>query len=177
MAETLQQLVELFKQQLEAQNERIELQQRQMEKQMEVRQEQMEQLITRLGPPPKEIAGTQPAASIPNFMPFDSMSELWKDYLARSYTFAAANSIPEDKMAQVFLTNRTTANYKLLATLAGQQSPPRRINDLEMKDITTFMEAQYDPKQFVVRERFKFWSGPPRKPGEKVTELAARIRC
>ena len=93
MAETLQQLVELFKQQLEAQNERIELQQRQMEKQMEVRQEQMEQLIARLGPPPKQIAGTQPAASIPNFMPFDSMSELWKDYLARFYTFAAANSI------------------------------------------------------------------------------------
>ena len=176
MAETLQQLVELFKQQLEAQNERIELQQRQMEKQMEVRQEQMEQLIARLGPPPKQIAGTQPAASIPNFMPFDSMSELWKDYLARFYTFAAANSIPEDKMAQVFLTNQTTANYKLLATLAGQQSPPRRINDLEMKDITTFMESHYDPKQFVVRERFKFWSGPPRKPGEKVTELAARIR-
>ena len=38
------------------------------------------------------------------------------------------------------------------------------------------MEAQYDPKHFVVRERFKFWSGPPRKPGEKITELAARIR-
>ena len=109
-------------------------------------------------------------------MPFDSISELWKDYLARFYTFAAANSIPEDKMAQVFLTNQTTANYKLLATLAGQQTPPRRINDLEMKDITTFMETQYDPKQFVVRERFKFWSGSPRKPGEKVTELAARIR-
>ena len=85
MAETLQQLVELFKQQLEAQNERIELQQRQMEKQMEVRQEQMEQLIAWLGPPPKEIAGTQPVASIPNFMPFDSISELWKDYLARFY--------------------------------------------------------------------------------------------
>ena len=165
--------LKLFKQQLEAQNERIELQQRQMEKQMEVRQEQMEQLIARLGPPPKEIAGTQPAVSIPNFMPFDSISELWKDYLARFYTFAAANSIPEDKMAQVFLTNQTTANYKLLATLAGQQMPPRRNNDLEMKDITTFMEPQYDPKQFVVRERFKFRSGSPRKPGEKVTKPAA----
>ena len=38
------------------------------------------------------------------------------------------------------------------------------------------MEAQYDPKHFVVRERFGFWSGPPRKPREKITELAARIR-
>ena len=168
--------LKLFKQQLESQNEQIESQQRQMEKQMEVRQEQMEQLIARLGPPPKEIAGTQPAVSIPNFMPFDSISELWKDYLARFYTFAAANSIPEDKMAQVFLTNQTTANYKLLATLAGQQMPPRRNNDLEMKDSTTFMEPQYDPKQFVVRERFKFWSGSPGKPGEKVTKPAARIR-
>ena len=74
-------------------------------------------------------------------MPFDSTSELWKDYLARFYTFASANSVPEDKVALVFLTNQTTAKYKLLATLAGQQSPSRRINDLKMKDITTFKEA------------------------------------
>ena len=119
-------------------------------KQLETQQQQMKELIDRLGPVPKGQAGT--TVSIPNFVPFDSTSELWKEYLARFYTFASANSVPEDKMAQVFLTNQTTANYKLLATLVSQQSPPRRINDLKMQDITTFMEAQYDPKHFVVRE-------------------------
>ena len=163
MTETIQQLVELFQRQMEAQNKHLETQ-----------QQQMKGLIDRLGPVPKGQVGT--TISIPNFVPFDSTSELWKDYSARFYTFASANSVPEDKVAQVFLTNQTIANYKLLATLAGQQSPSRKINDLGMKDITTFMEAQYVPKHFVVRERFKFWSGLPRKPGEKITELAARIR-
>ena len=34
---------------------------------------------------------------------------------------------------------------------------------------------QFDPKQFVERKRFKFWSEMQRKPGESVLELAARI--
>ena len=38
------------------------------------------------------------------------------------------------------------------------------------------MKAQFDPKLFVVRERFKFWSNMERKPGETLQELAARIR-
>ena len=161
MTETIQQLVELFQRQMEAQNKHLETQ-----------QQQMKELINRLGPVPKGQVGT--TIVIPNFVPFDSTSELLKDYSARFYTFA--NSVPEDKVDLVFLTNQTTANYKLLATLAGQQSLPMQINDLEMKDITTFMEAQYDPKHFIVQERFKFWSGLPQKPGEKITELAVRIR-
>ena len=38
------------------------------------------------------------------------------------------------------------------------------------------MRAEYDPKRFVVRERFKFWSDMSRKPGETLQELATRIR-
>ena len=38
------------------------------------------------------------------------------------------------------------------------------------------MKEQFDPKLFVVRERFKFWSDMQRKPGETLQELAARIR-
>ena len=37
------------------------------------------------------------------------------------------------------------------------------------------METQYDPRRFVVRERYKFCSGSTRKPGETIPELAARI--
>ena len=45
-----------------------------------------------------------------------------------------------------------------------------------MDEIAAFMDAQYDPKRFIVRERFRFWSEMQRKPGETVQELAARTR-
>nr|KAG5708655.1 hypothetical protein BaRGS_034872 [Batillaria attramentaria] len=50
------------------------------------------------------------------------------------------------------------------------------INDLTMDQIVEFMKEQFDPKLFIVRERFKFWSNMERKPGETLQELAARIR-
>nr|CAB3263167.1 uncharacterized protein LOC104265771 [Phallusia mammillata] len=79
-------------------------------------------------------------------------------------------------MAQVFLTNQTPVTYKLLSNLAGQSSPVKTVNDLSIKEIEGFMKEQFDPKRFVIRERFKFWSNMQRKPGETVQELAARIR-
>ena len=87
-----------------------------------------------------------------------------------------ANSIPKEKVAQSFLTNQTTTVYKLLSTLAGQQMPSKDINKLTMEEITASTESQFDPKRFIVRERFKFWSDTKRKPGKTVQELATRIR-
>ena len=63
-----------------------------------------------------------------------------------------------EKTAQVFLTSQSTTTYKLLGTVAGQQDPPKDVNELSMEDIIGFTEQQYDPKRFVVRERFRFWS-------------------
>lgn len=146
--------------------------QKQMEaqqKQMEAQQKQMETLLSRLTSPNN-------TRSIPSFVPFDPTSELWKDYYARFGTFAGASSTPAEKVAQVFLTNQTPDIYRLLSTLAAQQTPPKDINDLSMKEIAQFMKGQFDPKRFIVRERFKFWSDMQRKPGETVSELVARIR-
>ena len=39
---------------------------------------------------------------------FESTAELWKDYLLRFKTFASANSVSDDKLALVFLTNQTS---------------------------------------------------------------------
>ena len=47
---------------------------------------------------------------------------------------------------------------------------------MKFSDITGFMSSHYDPTQFTVRERYKFWSTIKRKPGETPTELAARVR-
>ena len=56
------------------------------------------------------------------------------------------------------------------------KQPVKSIHELTMNDIQTFMAEQFDPKRFVVRERFKFWSDMKRKPGETIPELASRIR-
>ena len=115
-------------------------------------------------------------AAIPPFAAFDSTSELWPDYWSRFCTFVVANAVPEQRQAHVFLTNQTAAVYKQLANLATQQTPPKDINKLTMPEIVNFMKEQFDPKLFIVRERFKFWSDMQRKPGETLQELAARIR-
>ena len=85
-----------------------------------------------------------------------------------------ANSVPKEKVAQVFLTNQTMPAYKLLTTLAGQQMPSKDINKLTM-EITAFMDSQFNPKRFTIQERFNFWSDTKCKPDETVQGLAARI--
>ena len=136
----------------------------------------MEVLIEKLqGSRATDPAATHQAA-IPPFPAFDSSTELWPDYWSRFCTFLEANGVPELRKAQVFLTNQTPAIYKQLSNLAAQQSPPTEINKLSLEEIVDFMKAQFDPKLFVVRERFKFWSNMERKPGETLQELAARIR-
>ena len=112
----------------------------------------------------------------PPFPSFDSTAELWKVYLLRFETFVNTNSVPDEKKALVFLTNQTSGTYKLITNYASQQDVPTKANAMKFSDITGFMSSHYDPTQFTVRERYKFWSTIKRKPGETPTELAARDR-
>ena len=105
-----------------------------------------------------------------------SSSELWLDYLERFRSLLTANSISKEKEVQVFLTNQTTATYKLLSNLAAQQSPPKSINDLSMDNIQKFMGEQFDPRRFVVRERYTFCEDLKRNVRETIRELASGIR-
>ena len=146
-------------------------QNKQHQEQMTMLQEQIKILQSSLNKPRENVP--TPMAS---FQPFDSTSELWTDYLARFRIFVTANSIPDNKQAQIFLTNQSNSVYKMLSNLAAQQQPVKSIHELTMNDIQTFMAEQFDPKRFVVRERFKFWSDLKRKPGETIPELASRIR-
>ena len=146
-------------------------QNKQHQEQMTMLQEQIKILQSSLNNPRENVP--TPMAS---FQPFYSASELWTDYLARFRTFVTANSIPDNKQAQIFLTNQSNSVYKMLSNLAAQQQPVKSIHELTMNDIQTFMAEQFDPKRFVVRERFKFWSDMKRKPGETIPELASRIR-
>ena len=153
------------------QNKQYQEQNKQHQEQMTMLQEQLKILQSSLNNPRENVP--TPMAS---FQPFDSTSELWTDYLARFRTFVTANSVPDNKQAQIFLTNQSNSVYKMLSNLAAQQQPVKSIHELTMNDIQTFMAEQFDPKRFVVRERFKFWSDMKRKPGETIPELASRIR-
>ena len=167
MAKTAQ-LIQLLQQQLEAQK-------KQTEALAEAQQKQTEALIAVLTRETERLP-IVPVTAIPSFVPFDPTAELWTDYWARFLTFLGANSVPNEKRAQVFLTNQTRVTYKLLSNLASQQTPPTSVNDMGLEQIEAFMREQFDPTRYVVRERFKFWSEMRRKPGETIQELAARIR-
>ena len=152
-------------------NKQHQEQNKRHQEQMTMLQEQLKILQSSLNKTRENVP--TPMAS---FQPFDSASELWTDYLARFRTFVTANSIPDNKQTQIFLTNQSNSVYKMLSNLAAQQQPVKSIHELTMNDIQTFMAEQFDPKRFVVRERFKFWSDMKRKPGETIPELASRIR-
>ena len=122
------------------------------------------------------VASTFLQGGTPSFVQFDPSSELWTDYWARFCTFVSARSVSKDRKAQIFLTNQSPTTYKLLSNLASQETPPKSVTELAMTEIETYIKHQFDSKRFVVRERFKFWSGMQCKPGKSVLELAAGIR-
>lgn len=153
----------------------IKLLQEQHEKQMNFLMNQMKGIFAehKVGNQEQNLSAV---SHVTKFEAFDSSSELWRDYLDRFKTFLEANSVSADKRSQVFLTNQSTAIYKFISNLASQQTPSKNVNDLTMEEIIKFMDAQFNPKYFVVRERFRFWSDIRRKPGENIQELASRIR-
>ena len=164
--------------------DQIQVQRQQMEQQAQHHREDMHNLLKILdvqkhGTGEDDSSTHHPqlsTAAIPPFAAFDSTSELWPDYWSRFCTFVVANAVPEQRQAHVFLTNQTAAVYKQLANLAAQQTPPKDINKLIISEIVNFMKEQFDPKLFIIRERFKFWSDMQRKLGETLQELAARMR-
>ena len=162
-------LLQLIQQQLQQQQFMMQAQEKR-------HQEQIQVLLTLAQKSEGEGTVKSYTAALPSFSAFDSASELWTDYWARFNTFAEAHSIPSEKRASVFLTNQTPVTYKLLTNLAGQQTPPKDVNQLDIKEISEFMTEQFHPKRFIVRERYKFWSHMDRKPGETIQELVARIR-
>ena len=91
-------------------------------------------------------------------------------------TFVSANSVSDNKLALVFLTNQTSDTYKLSNNYASKQDTPTTADNMKFSDIAEFMSQHCDPTKFTVRERYKFWSSLKRKPGETPTEVATRVR-
>ena len=103
-----------------------------MQELMQLQREQMQQQLTMMQQQLDEQRKTRGVFTsqkqTPPFLTFDSTAELWKDYLLRFKTFVSANSVNDDKLALVFLTNQTSDTYKLINNYASQQdTPPRPI--------------------------------------------------
>ena len=81
----------------------------------------------------------------PPFPAFDSIAELWKDYLLRFKTIVSANSVSDGKLAFLFLTNQTSDTYKLINNYASQQDTPTTADNMQFSDIAKFMSQHYDP--------------------------------
>ena len=158
MAETTE-LIKLLADQIQVQRQQMEQQAKQMEQHSQQHRAEMEQQaqnhreemhnllksldIQKHGTGEDDSSTHHPQLStvaIPPFAAFDSTSELWPDYWSRFCTFVVANAVPEQRQAQVFLTNQTAAVYKQLANLATQQTPPKDINKLTMSEIVNFMK-------------------------------------
>ena len=161
-----------MKKQLDQQQAQMELQSQQNQQQMKVSLETLKQRNANSGNAagPKgtlienSVSAVRPSPySVPSFTAFDSTAELWTDYYSRLLTFIKAYSVPETKIAQIFLTNQTVSVHKLQKSLASQQQPPININESDMETLAQFMAEQYYPKLFVIRERYKFWSDLSRK--------------
>ena len=179
MQEQMQLQRKQMQQQLQQQEERHQQQeerhQQQEERQEERHQQQLDLIQKQLDEQRKSGRTFTSLQQIPLFPAFDSTAKLWKDYLLRFKTFVSANSVSDDKLALVFLTNQTSDTYKLI-NYASQQDKPTTADNMKVSDIVGFMSQHYDPTKFTVRERYKFWSSIKRNPGETPTELAARVR-
>ena len=147
----LRDLISIMQQQKEMQRTQMEQQQKEHKAEIKLQREQLQQreaqhkaeLDALLALAAKK---STEGMSTPSFAPFDSTTELWQDYWSRFCTFVAANSIPDERKAQEFLTSQSPALCKQLSNLAAQKTPQKDINSLTMKEITDFMEDQSDPK-------------------------------
>ncbi|XP_064465303.1 uncharacterized protein LOC135379178 [Ornithodoros turicata] len=83
---------------------------------------------------------------------FNPASASFEVYVERFELYVAANSIPEDKKSQLFLTALGDEAYTTLRSILLDKAP----KDAVYKDIVTQLKKHYAPKRSVVAERYQF---------------------
>ena len=114
----------------------------------------------------------QPKASS-NFHSFDPAVEIWQDYKERFDIHCKAFAKSSQK-SQYFLSCQSQVVFKQLQAMASNKD--KKLETLEWSSLEKFMAEIYDPKKFVVKERFTFWSSMGRNSGESIQQLADRAR-
>jgi len=105
---------------------------------------------------------TTSVTAVPTFAPFDSTSELWKDCSSRFLTFTRAHSVPDDRKAQVFLTNQS-----LTVCIIRFQILPHKKRYRGKSTILHWIRLWlHEGAIGSDAERFKFWTTMQRQPGD-----------
>ena len=98
MQQQLQQQEERHQQEKERHRQQDECQEERHQRQLDLIQKQLDEQ--------RKSGGTFTSQQQTSPFPaFDSTAELWKDYLLRFKIFVSANSVSDNKLALVFLTN------------------------------------------------------------------------
>ena len=129
-----------------------------------------EELLAKVGTTTRDSFATST-----KFDSFNPTVELWKDYYNRFITFVKANNVPEDKIAQIFLTNQSTEMYATIRNLVEGKENGASIQDVSKEELFNLMSTCYDAKKYVVRERTRFWNESKKREGETSREFATRI--
>ena len=105
---------ERHQQQEERHQQEKERHRQQEERQEERHQRQLDLIQKQLDEQRKSGGTFTSQQQTPPFPAFDLTAELWKDYLLRFKTLVSANSVFDDKLALVFLTNQTSDTYNCI---------------------------------------------------------------
>lgn len=152
----IEKLVEILQQQIAVQERR---QDEQLKEQVHCHEEQtkvLQEMIGNCPPNPEHEMVTAPSqVATLNFVTFDPTSELWPDYWSRFCTFTNAHSVSNSKKPKA---SHTSQNFCLQDAFhpASQETLPKDLNELVVDQIAEFMKRQFNPKHFIVWERFHF---------------------
>ena len=118
--------------------------------------EQIKKLLENMDKP-KPVAEAAPVA-VPKISinEFQHTEELWSDYIKRFATAATACQLPENLKAATFLSKQSRDVYKELDVYATQLADHKMADGLTYSEITTYMNTQYSPKRYEIRERYNY---------------------
>jgi len=102
---------------------------------------------------------------------FSPETERFSAYLERVELFFAANDVPAEKKVPVFLSVVGGATYGVLRNLLAPANP----KDKTFEEITTALQAHFEPKTLVIAERFHFHRRN-QAPEESVNDYVAELR-
>ncbi|XP_061719118.1 uncharacterized protein LOC133526480 [Cydia pomonella] len=106
---------------------------------------------------------------------FNHEVQEWSLYKDRLEQWFLANDIGEDdkknKRRAILLSNLAESTYRLVRDLAL----PSVVGELPYNTVIELLDSHFKPKKCGFAERFRFHSATQR-PGEKLTEWAARVR-
>ena len=102
---------------------------------------------------------------------FDPTTDDISTYLERMQLYFAVNKVEDDRKVPVLLTVIGAKAYSTLRSLLAPDSPA----DKSFNDLLITLKGHFDPKPFIIGERFHFYQRS-QKLDENIAEFIADLR-